>query len=274
MHMDRRIQQPPLNGVGAATSIDLARKQTYHTTSLAGKKRGHAAISNVPSNEFRAVLSEKINASVLRPPRPPVSSAPRTTNRLAASQIRSLTAATERPTVSEWTQRKLAASTPGPSQNTLLSLAHPKYALPQTLVKNLESLGVHAIYPWQSTCLLGRGMLSGEKNLVYTAPTGGGKSMVAEILMLKRVIEDPAKKAILVLPYVALVQEKTKWLRRVVENVSKILPPPEDEDLSLPLWKRRTPQTAIRVGGFFGGSKARSAWSDIDIAVCTIEKVG
>jgi DNA polymerase theta len=98
--------------------------------------------------------------------------------------------------------------------------------------------------------------------------------MVAEILMLKRVIEDPAKKAILVLPYVALVQEKTKWLRRVVENVSKILPPPEDEDLSLPLWKRRTPQTAIRVGGFFGGSKARSAWSDIDIAVCTIEKVG
>ena len=50
--------------------------------------------------------------------------------------------------------------------------------------------------------------LLGEKNLVYTAPTGGGKSLVADVLMLKRVLE--SKKAILVLPYVALVQEKLK----------------------------------------------------------------
>jgi CRISPR/Cas system-associated endonuclease/helicase Cas3 len=114
-------------------------------------------------------------------------------------------------------------------------------------------------------------MLSGEKNLVYTAPTGGGKSLVAEILMLRRIIEDPVKKAIVVLPYVTLVQEKMKWLRRLVEGVRKIVPEPE---LTQSLWQQGSPQSAIRVGGFLGGSKARSTWADIDIAVCTIEKVG
>ena len=45
---------------------------------------------------------------------------------------------------------------------------------------------------------------------MYTAPTGGGKSLVAEILMLKHGIENHAQKAIVVLPYVALVQGKVK----------------------------------------------------------------
>ena len=85
----------------------------------------------------------------------------------------------------------------------------------------MVSIGVRSIYSWQSSCLLGKGVLTGEHNLVYTAPTGGGKSLVADILLLNKVIEQPAKKAILVLPYVALVQEKLKWLRRVVEGVTK-----------------------------------------------------
>ena len=63
--------------------------------------------------------------------------------------------------------------------------------------------------------------MTAEKNLLYTAPTGGGKSLVADVLMLKRVIENPHRKAILVLPYVALVQEKLKWLRRIVQDVEK-----------------------------------------------------
>ena len=56
-------------------------------------------------------------------------------------------------------------------------------------------------------------------------------SLVADVLMLKRIIEDPTKKAILVLPYVALVQEKLQWLRKVVDGVS---------------------QTAVQVVGDFG----------------------
>jgi hypothetical protein len=78
--------------------------------------------------------------------------------------------------LSEYSQRRSLASTTGPDQNPLLSLSHPKYTLPQRLVSNFESLGVRSIYPWQSSCLLGKALLSGETSLIYTAPTGGGKS--------------------------------------------------------------------------------------------------
>ena len=168
-----------------------------------------------------------------------------------------------------------SALAPGLSQKPLLSLSHARYGLPQTLVKNFASLGINSIYPWQSPCLLRRGLLSGDKNLVYTAPTGGGKSLVADVLMLKRVITDPIKKAIPVLPYVALVQEKLKWLRKVVEGVRKqICVPGQDELPTTDILRWRTPHSSsIGVVGFFGSSKARAAWSDVDIAVCTIEKV-
>lgn len=167
-------------------------------------------------------------------------------------------------------------STPAPSQNALLSLRSPRYGLPPALVANFEALGVNSIYPWQASCLLGRGHLTGEKNLIYTAPTGGGKSLVADVLMLKKIIENPTRKAILVLPYVALVQEKLRWLRRLVEGVSKNVAEEEDDDDAQMTSGRRSwrqQQKSIRVTGFFGGSKTRATWGDTDIAVCTIEKV-
>lgn len=93
-------------------------------------------------------------------------------------------------------------------------------------------------------------------------------------MMLKRVIENPQRKAILVLPYVALVQEKLKWLRRIVQDVEKNVPDEDDGvDVAMPKRRRRQLQKAVRVTGFFGGSKSRSTWADTDIAVCTIEKV-
>ena len=81
-------------------------------------------------------------------------------------------------------------------------------------------MGVRSIYPWQSPCLLGKEIFGGRKILVYTAPTGGGKSLVADVLLLRKIIHEPPKKAILVLPYVAGVQKKLTWLRRAVKGVS------------------------------------------------------
>lgn len=137
-------------------------------------------------------------------------------------------------------------------------------------------MGVTSIYQWQASCLLSRGLLAGERHLVYTAPTGGGKSLVADVLMLKGIIENPSRKAILVLPYVALVQEKLKWLRRVVHDVEKHVPDgdddgPDESKQSRRRWKKI--QKSIRITGFFGGSKTTASWADTDIAVCTIEKV-
>jgi DNA polymerase theta len=90
--------------------------------------------------------------------------------------------------------------------------------------------------------------------------------------MLKKIIEAPEKKALLVLPYVALVQEKLRWLRKVVEGIKRRTPTVVNEQRPS-AWRKRADEDAVRVVGFFGGSKSKAAWADVDIAVCTIEKV-
>lgn len=256
---------------GWTTTIDLVHQQQYNTKSFHGIKRTHNEIDSVSTpnnNDNKSTFQDIIPAQeVFKRQRLHAGGK----NRIEASKICTLTSG---PDISYNHQpsRHISTSTPGPSQNPLLSLSHPRYGLPETLVRNFASLGINSIYPWQSSCLLGRGLLNGEKNLVYSAPTGGGKSLVADVLMLKRVIEDPTKKAILVLPYVALVQEKLKWLRKIVESVEKSVSfGSQTRSQHIPAW-RKPHSTSVRVVGFFGGSKARASWSDVDVAVCTIEK--
>jgi DNA polymerase theta len=96
--------------------------------------------------------------------------------------------------------------------------------------------------------------------------------LVADILLLKKVIDQPAKKAILVLPYVALVQEKLKWLRRMVEGVTKHIDTQGHPILNGTFPQCKPTQTCIRLAVFLGGSRAIATWTGVDIAVCTIEK--
>jgi DNA polymerase theta len=197
--------------------------------------------------------------------------APRGPLRLTASTIEYTDVAPLGP--SEYSQRKVFASTPRLTQDASLSLSHPVYGLPRQLVANFSKLGIQSIYPWQKHCLLGPGILKGEKNLVYSAPTGGGKSLVADVLMLKQVLADRDAKAMLVLPYVALVQEKVRWLRNMVEGISReALGQALKDDHKI--WARRPDRDTVRVVGFFGGSKMKPTWHDFDIGICTIEKVG
>ena len=255
----------PQKRVGFQTSIDLVKKQAYSISDIAGVKRSYEAVLEgaIPSSESDPVRLTYSDAPPLLP-RP----------RLKASAVILAIAPGQgvHNEPSEYTQRRNTASTPGPDQNPLFSLAHPRYGLPDSLVSNLASMGVRSIYPWQSSCLLGKGVLAGEQNLVYTAPTGGGKSLVADVLLLKKVVEQPTKKAILVLPYVALVQEKLRWLRRAVEGVSKHLDTDEATIASGLKPKWTTTQSCIRLAGFFGGSRAKAAWTNVDVAVCTVEK--
>lgn len=264
--------QQPFQSHGFNTSIDLVRRQAYSVPSLAGHKRPPESLSgDPPSKTSTSGVNHGLNtihqpnpgyhqaSSTSRPVdfvRPSVG---RSRGRLVASEIRPVTAAAEdqRRSIEE-------QAPPSSSQNPLLSLRDPRYGLPPSLVANFAALGVSSIYGWQASCLLASGLLTGERHLVYTAPTGGGKSLVADVLMLKRIIENPSKKAILVLPYVALVQEKLKWLRRIVQDVDKYIL--DDQD-----WQKE--QKSIRVTGYFGGSRTTASWTDTDIAVCTIEKV-
>lgn len=255
--------------VGHATSVDLVKQQHYSTGSLVGSKRTFEQLDPEPSRNTR-VFTGITNIGSVRSDHCCLRLGTES-NRIRASEICNVHAADlGLHHVSDFTQKQAAALTPPSSLNPLLFLSHPRYCLPQALVKNFASLGINSIYPWQSSCLLGRGFLSGEKNLVYTAPTGGGKSLVADVLMLKRVIEDPTKKAILVLPYVALVQEKLKWLTKAVEGVPKTA---DTSGSHLGDRRKSHKHGSVRVVGFYGGSKTRATWSDVDVAVCTIEKV-
>ncbi len=269
-------QTKPSKGpiLGFETSIDVARKQAYGTTPLAGLKRSHAQVeSQVPAITTTAVLSDRTNKLPFSGFKRPELPLQQKSNLKASEILRAVGVSSQDAEPSEYSQRRALASTPGSTQNPLLSLSHPIYALPQELICNFSALGINSIYPWQSSCLLGRGLLTGEKNLVYTAPTGGGKSLVADVLMLKRVIDNPGKKAILVLPYVALVQEKLRWLRRCIDGVQKNADPCAQNEAHPSRRHSYGNSSSIQVAGFFGGSKAKASWANVDIAVCTIENV-
>ncbi|KAL8774737.1 MAG: hypothetical protein Q9209_000676 [Squamulea sp. 1 TL-2023] len=260
------------NGNRPLTSIDLLRMQqqvsNIHTST--GDKRVFEQISSgepqsyrddsVPSFEKASLLNlSRRRLPQLEP------------NRLTASSIsKNINPGNQAGNTVVLSQKTQHSWNPTSSLNPLLNLSHSRYGLPEPLIQNLASLGIEYIYPWQSSCLLGRGLLTGEKNLVYTAPTGGGKSLVADVLMLKRILQNPRTKAILVLPYVALVQEKVSWLRRAVDGVNKDI----EVSSQIPEAKRcKWPASrSVRVVGFFGGSKSRATWADVDIAVCTFEK--
>ncbi|KAI0137014.1 P-loop containing nucleoside triphosphate hydrolase protein [Xylariales sp. AK1849] len=252
-------------GILHQTTIQSRRgpQTTYHTTTLAGSKRLHSVDDQQHGNLPRASSRVEFQKA----------SAVRNVPRLVASAIELTDSGLKRPAeVSEYSQRKVLSATPTSTFDMSLLLSHPRYALPESLVNNFASLGIREIYPWQKHCLMGPGLLSGSKNLVYTAPTGGGKSLVADIIMLKRVLEDRDAKALLVLPYVALVQEKVRWLRKVVQGISRTESDDDDRSDEKRLWQRRADEDTIRIVGFFGGGKVRAAWADFDIGVCTFEK--
>ena len=254
------------------TSVDLA-KQQKSTLDLAREAKRPFSTHTQGDHDTAAQYVQPQEAPQHMPngfKRPKLQKDAASENDLMASEITSCRA-NNASIPSEYTQRKALALTPGIIQNPRLSLSHHDYGLPRSLTQNFENMGIKCIFPWQSSCLLGRGLLTGEKNLVYSAPTGAGKSLVADVLMFRRVLE--RKKAILVLPYVALVQEKLKWLRRAAEGVTKEAESFSQYAVPPPTWRRVKDTATIRIVGLFGGSKSRAAWADFDIAVCTIEKV-
>uniref|UniRef100_A0A4W4G1B6 Helicase C-terminal domain-containing protein n=1 Tax=Electrophorus electricus TaxID=8005 RepID=A0A4W4G1B6_ELEEL len=87
----------------------------------------------------------------------------------------------------------------------------PFFGLPSKVKDLILRLkGIQDLYEWQKACLSLDSVIQ-RRNLIYSLPTSGGKTLVAEILILKEIL-CRKKDAVLILPYVSLVQEKLHML--------------------------------------------------------------
>ncbi|XP_068089621.1 helicase POLQ-like isoform X2 [Hyperolius riggenbachi] len=87
----------------------------------------------------------------------------------------------------------------------------PFYGLPSKVCDLLEQIrGIKNLYEWQHTCLT-LDSLKKRKNLIYSLPTSGGKTLVAEVVMLQELL-CRKRDVLMILPYVAIVQEKLHML--------------------------------------------------------------
>ncbi|CAK7353378.1 unnamed protein product [Dovyalis caffra] len=118
--------------------------------------------------------------------------------------------------------------------------------LPPEVCSIYKRKGISKLYSWQVDCLQVDGVLQ-RRNLVYCASTSAGKSFVAEILMLRRVIST-GKIALLVLPYVSICAEKAEHLEGLLEPLGK------------------------HVRSYYGNQGGGTLPKDTSVAVCTIEK--
>jgi len=130
-------------------------------------------------------------------------------------------------------------------------LSYPAWGLPEVLVRSYEEMGVHKLFPWQVECLeAGQGRVLREgRNLVYSAPTSGGKTLVAELLMVRALTHAvESGTAMFVVPFIALAEEKARYFRRIWAGLE------------------------LGVKSFHSDAVDSSLTENVHVAVCTIER--
>lgn len=121
------------------------------------------------------------------------------------------------------------------------------WGLPPEISNKYEQRGIIEMFEWQVDCLGNPRVLLECRNLVYSAPTSAGKTLVAEILTIKTVLERQ-KKVIIILPFVSIVREKMFYFQDILSS------------------------SGVRVEGFMGSQSPPGGLQSVHIAICTIEK--
>ncbi|CAI2371341.1 unnamed protein product [Moneuplotes crassus] len=136
------------------------------------------------------------------------------------------------------------------------------WGLPKGIVKGFHNnTKIRSLFAWQIDLLRQEGVYDDGRSIVYFAPTSGGKSLPAELIMLRNIfvpsktrtgvspysINAEQKRCVYILPFVSIVNEKTEYLKRICQTSN------------------------LRIEAFC--SQSENVWTpNVDIAVCTIEK--
>uniref|UniRef100_A0A182MCT4 DNA polymerase theta n=1 Tax=Anopheles culicifacies TaxID=139723 RepID=A0A182MCT4_9DIPT len=121
------------------------------------------------------------------------------------------------------------------------------WGLSSSIISEYARKGIVELFPWQVECLSRKEVVLEGKNLIYSAPTSAGKTLVSEFLLAKTITERKLK-ALFILPFVAVAREKMLYLKDLLEP------------------------GGLRVEGFYGGYHPPGGFESVDLAVCTIEK--
>ena len=114
------------------------------------------------------------------------------------------------------------------------------------IYKNRHFTAAMSLYSWQSECLE---LAENGKSIVFRAPTSAGKSRVSDELMMQRLDEADDGVALVVLPFVALCEERAEAIARTLTN------------------------TDIRLFRMYGGQGGiLKNWRRRSIVVCTPER--
>lgn len=122
-----------------------------------------------------------------------------------------------------------------------------EWNLPELILKSYAKRNITDMFEWQYECLDNVEILEKNKNLVYSAPTSAGKTLVSEILAIKTLLERN-KKVIFILPFVSVVREKMFYFQDILNT------------------------SGIRVEGFMGTYNPPGGFQTVQMAICTIEK--
>ena len=132
------------------------------------------------------------------------------------------------------------------------------FGLPKEISAAYTRMGVSTPWKWQVDCLQDSGVMNGVNNLIYCAPTGSGKTFIAEIVILRTACVR-RKKSLFILPYVSLVVEKEKYMKTLLTEYNK----------------SKLEAERIKVNSFHGGTVGVNINSLIlksSIIICTVEK--